>query len=712
MVTKAGASRIAFPNDSFDVPGALYDQRRTRTAWFEGQHVTADQFNRDQSYHVTRLADLGRTIGRGVVEGFTARADPLRETMLLIGPGLGLAGSGEVMSLPIEAEIDLADVATQRRLNAMLADPGRALPPPETRTGLYVLAASTVEYSSNPVGSYPVSATASRTLEDSLINEAVLFTLTPFPVPAIAARSADWRAAAAYRIFVEGGEPDLPAAALPLAMVALQGNRVLWVDVPLVRRHCAPAAGDVFGLGMVDGARRIAHYEQYDALIDAVIATNPAAAMPASDLVMALPPMGRMPVGSVALRAATGEPDRLSQNWLPAVMPVELVALPEDEIEALLRESVDLPPIDLAADPAVLANLPVTIIVPVRRADWAATPAEVAEEALPLVPPPAVGGTTTDPAALLRALIDDTPLPTPGDALVTAAWRALIGPARHLWFLRRRQFQRSDLQVSGNVANIPLTGSTVTTPPPATPPLVSDAEAEAMAAEIAAPLTPLFKAMGMERVFAKQLDLPLAERLPMLIRQGQLRAAGGDALALAMAHGVIVNGISVEKELALQVVSSAAPYAAAEPAITGAPMVLQVTLAPGGDGDTVAQVGQDLSGIPADALRELMKTTGGVTLASDQLSDPGALNDVLTKLHDAKAEARFAFSDPLAEKTVAARLRIVNAGAVGAVAGALARVKPEERAKFITKLRQLVIDHPTDDRDLGTALVREAKRIT
>ena len=67
MPAKSFYERKTLPNGVDHGSEVIFDQRRARTAWFEGQHVTADQFNRDQSYAITRMADMGRTIwaGRG-----------------------------------------------------------------------------------------------------------------------------------------------------------------------------------------------------------------------------------------------------------------------------------------------------------------------------------------------------------------------------------------------------------------------------------------------------------------------------------------------------------------------------------------------------------------------------------------------------------------------------------------------------------------------
>ncbi len=63
MANTSKYARKVLGDDAAAAPGILFDDRRTRTAWFDGQHVVAEDFNRDQSYHLTRYADLG---GMGV----------------------------------------------------------------------------------------------------------------------------------------------------------------------------------------------------------------------------------------------------------------------------------------------------------------------------------------------------------------------------------------------------------------------------------------------------------------------------------------------------------------------------------------------------------------------------------------------------------------------------------------------------------------------
>lgn len=687
MVTKSSATRIPLGDGGFGAPGVFFDQRRTRTAWFEGQHVTADQFNRDQSYHVTRQSDLGRTIGRGVVEGFEVTATPGSETTISVAPGLGLAASGEVIVLPEEARIDLAEIPVQRRLDAMFKAPGKAVSPPETRTGLFVLAASTVEYSSNPVGSYPVSATSSRTLEDSVINEAVLFTLTPYPVPGTRAGSEEWRSDAAYGIFVSGAEPELPAAALPIAMLALIGNKVLWVDVPMVRRHCAPASGDIFGLGLVDQTRRIAHFEQFEGVIGPVIRDTPAAAMPASGLVRALPPMGRLPVGSVALRAGPGEPERLSQNWLPAVVPCELVALPEDEIEALLRESVHLPPIDLSAHDEVLKNIPVSVIVPVPRAAWAATPAEVAEAALSLVPPPAVGGTPTDPAALLDALLNGTVAPSAGDMMLTAEWRALLGRAPCLWYARRRQFQRSDDPVAGQLVILPEPEVPDVPPAPDEPP-VTEAMVVEMVQELANGQEDYFNAQGAGSMPGAETELGTETALRLLTRQERLRAAGAHGTALALILDVIRQRIKPGEALKTYSVESGIAYAAIEPMIIGAGLHLRLDPSEDADPRRILEFVTGLGAMPQDLAEMALKQQLPFYVALRDWVEPEPLAKMLDSFVGANIPGAFETLPTFGKDAVEARMKMTLSGAVGPLGHAFVQAASERRPKLLLQLRE------------------------
>lgn len=423
----------------------LVDTQRARTRWSEGMFVTAEHFNRDQSYLVTRAGDFGRAIGAGVVEGLevaTAADDP---TAVIVQPGLGIAGSGDSIVLHGPVRIPFADIALQKALAeaAGLAESLQFVA--ESRSGLFVLCATPVEFTSNPVASYATTPGGKRKLEDGLVNEATLFTLVPWSLAGIASTPDQRRAVAARRIFIDGKGPDIPTISLPLAMVELDGNVVVWLDAHLMRRDAGAARADVFGLGLVDTPGRIAHHRQYDAMIAAMVGASPGFGFAAADRFEVLPPMGRMPAACIAPRApAPGLAAVLSHSWLPAEMPVELVALPEDEIDQLLEESLTLPPIDLGAGAEVLAQMPVSVIVPIPRAAWPEAPTEIVQQALSLSAARPLGRPPQTPKALIQALLErqaDTDLIDP---TVSAEWLALLSGRAFLWYMRRRQFLRTD----------------------------------------------------------------------------------------------------------------------------------------------------------------------------------------------------------------------------------------------------------------------------
>jgi len=423
----------------------LIDQTRERTSWAEGMFVTSAHFNRDQSYVVARQSDLGRAIGAGVIEGLEVSLAPDDPTSVIIEPGLGIGGGGESIVLHASVRIGLADIALQRSLtqSAGLIDSLQLIS--ETRSGLFVLCASPVEYTSNPVGSYATGTDGKRRLQDSVVTEATLFTLVPFALAATSDGPEARRATAARRIFLDGANAELPPSSLPLAMVELDGNVPVWLDMHMVRRQAGAARADAFGLGFVDTPGRIAHFRQYDAMIAQMVAGSPGVGFAAATRFDILPPMGRLPAACVAPRVpAPGQPAILSHNWLPAEMPVELTALPDDEIDQLLEESLTMPVIDLSASQQSLAQTPVTIIVPIPRVDWASAPLEIVQEARTLVAAAPLGATPTTPMELITALLEQGVDPDLVNPTADAPWLALLAGRTTLWYARRRQFLRTD----------------------------------------------------------------------------------------------------------------------------------------------------------------------------------------------------------------------------------------------------------------------------
>ena len=158
----------------------VLDERRSRPVWFDGLFLTAAALAREQSYVLSRQADLARTLGTGVIEGLEVEEVTGRPTALRIRRGHGLTPTGEPVVLERDLLVELADIPNEQRIERSLGRPVRPTPPRETRSGLFVLALRPLEYTAEPSASYPTTVDEPRRLEDSVVREVALLTLIPF----------------------------------------------------------------------------------------------------------------------------------------------------------------------------------------------------------------------------------------------------------------------------------------------------------------------------------------------------------------------------------------------------------------------------------------------------------------------------------------------------------------------------------------------------
>src|SRR5262245_12212231 len=334
--------------DRLQKSGALIvDERRRRPLYFDGRFLAARDLTREQVYFLTRQADLGRAGGAGVVHGLMVLPGATA-TSIVITPGHGLTPAGESVVLPPAAppetslSFNLADIAEIQRLDAafgLLPIPRES---PRNRSGLFIVALRPVEFTANPIASYPTSITGPRTVEDGDIIEGVVVTLIAYPDEGARNELDQRRARVAREIFVEKSRRGSPASALPLAMIALNRGVVQWIDPYLVRREVGAEQSDVLGLGLSPRALREAHVLQYETHLNDVIRQRAQRGLrfAASEHFFALPPAGRMPAAAI-------DPVDFTQLFFPPEIDVDLSIIPEDEVAALLEDSFDLQPIDL-----------------------------------------------------------------------------------------------------------------------------------------------------------------------------------------------------------------------------------------------------------------------------------------------------------------------------------------------------------------------------
>lgn len=418
----------------------LFDEQRRRPRYFDGRFLAARDLTREQTYFLSRQSSLGQVLGAGIVTGLRVTDAPGASGRVRISTGFGLTIGGELVALDDELTVDLDNVGEAERLNAAFGLRRVPQPPLRARSGLFVLGLRPVEFTANPIASYPTSLDGPRTLEDGDIVEASAISLIPYPEEGSRDEPALRRARVARTIFVEGSTRGIPTNVLPLAIVALERGVVQWVDNFLVRRevgagHTGPA------LGIAPQALREAHLMQYEDHLREVLlerqAGNRGDAFAASEHFLALPPAGRLPKGAI-------DTNTFTQLFFPPEVDVDLALVPEDEVPALMRESLALPPIDFTAGREILEATPVLALVPVPR-----TVLRELDGTLPRLTRtlrPAVAGTIArlKPVEMIQSLIVPKVVPPP-TAIQNSddqRWRNAVAAAAALWYVRRRNLSR------------------------------------------------------------------------------------------------------------------------------------------------------------------------------------------------------------------------------------------------------------------------------
>jgi hypothetical protein len=411
------------------------ESHRVRPRYFDGKFLAARDLTRDQAYFLARQAGFARALGSGVVDGLDVRAGTVASD-LEVGAGFGYTSSGELVSLSRPVRVSLAQLFRLQTLAAQLDQLRRKNPPLRNRTGVFVLGLRALEFSANPVAAYPSTLDGPRQVEEGDIVEASALTLTHW-VDASADGLDGQRGALARDAFVTQSLPPLPAEMLPLAIVAIAGDNIRWVDVHLVRRAAGQAHADVLGFGFAPRLQREAHLAQYTQQLNEVLARGLNSRPNAAQHFSALPAAGPMP-------AAALNPADFSQSWFPPGVNAELMLVPEDEIPALVEESLLLPPIDLSLGADAQESTAVAILVPVPRQSLARQAARLRHRLQRATVTPALRlGAKRLPLDTMRLLASTrlsvalpTPLPTvdPADAV----WAELLSAQALLWYTRRR----------------------------------------------------------------------------------------------------------------------------------------------------------------------------------------------------------------------------------------------------------------------------------
>ncbi|HSW12304.1 MAG TPA: hypothetical protein VLI06_05645 [Solimonas sp.] len=421
---------------------------RRRPFYFDGRFLTAADLLADQDYVRSRQSDLAQAIGAGVVRGLMVglgAASASDNPELVIEPGLGITPAGDLLALQETLRVRLDAVPDSAGVDAQLGLKLLASAARNNRSGLFVLALRPVEFSSNPVASYPTTLDGARRVHDGDIVEAAALTLIPYPDRSLASSPEARRARAAREIFFDGARPGALQDALPLAMVCLEGGALRWLDVFLVRREVGAEDTLAAGLGQRPRALLEAWVRQQQDHVQDLGGNTIAAGFAATRHFEVLPSAGLLPASTLRFDTVLGA-RTLLQGFFPATVDCQFAFVAEDELATLVNESLGMPPIDLALGDEDLDTLPVLIAAPLPRGELerhrrdlqklerpvrAAAPGMLARR-LPFEALLAVSGST-------RA--DDS------EAGNAEAWEAALKRAQTsaqrnggcFWYLRRRQ---------------------------------------------------------------------------------------------------------------------------------------------------------------------------------------------------------------------------------------------------------------------------------
>jgi hypothetical protein len=426
----------------------VIDPKRTRPYWFDGRFLAARDLQREQDYFLQRQADLGQAAGFSVIHGFgvelPAADDPdATGDTVTIHAGQGLTPSGELVLLENDITIDLADLPDEQNLDVQFNLASFPNTPARTRSGAYVLAARKVEFTANPLASYPTRLQSAATTHDGDIVEATAISLVPYPAPiswtgGSSQDASRLRAALARQIFLNANPTPLSDELLPLAMIYLTRGVIVWIDPYMVRRDTGPEYSGL-RLGLADPATQRAFQMQYDSMLQEIVSTRigsgSSLSFAASTYFDALPSSGWFPLGSLGFTTTSPTSGTFTQSFFPQQMNVLMSVIPMDEVQCLANDAMSVPPIDLTLPANAYADLTIFALIPVPRPGFAALKASLPA----LAPNPTVPQILSfrTPIELLRLYQGAINFIQPTQNQ-NSAWQNAIGNQTYGFYIRAR----------------------------------------------------------------------------------------------------------------------------------------------------------------------------------------------------------------------------------------------------------------------------------
>lgn len=323
------------------------DPRLTRSHFFDGRLLTAEDLIRDQIYLDQRLREVGRTLGTGVVNGLDLTFDDVTGSLRL-NPGSGVTSAGRTLELNSDMRVELGDRALISSLNE-----GRNR---RFNRGLYAVVLLHAEEKNDIAEVFPTDLGADRGVEADVVSETVQLGLVPLPQP-LPQQSGLHTRANLIREFNAGSQAAaiVPEDGIGLGVLAVAEDRAIWLDSTILRLSTRDTAQTSLQTQLTSS---------HEALYDDVIAYRRSGALSedfaAAEYFRILPPAGRVPKASI-------DPELGRQGFFPEDFRVSVAPIRFSDVEAISEESMRLPPIDLSNNEPV----EVVVLAPLGSKDYA-----------------------------------------------------------------------------------------------------------------------------------------------------------------------------------------------------------------------------------------------------------------------------------------------------------------------------------------------------
>ena len=317
------------------------DPRMTRTHYFDGRLLTAEDLERDQIYLDQRLREVGKVLGQGILRGLDISYDKFTG-LLTVSAGQAVTSAGRVLHLGSSLIVDLGDRALISQLNS-----GHYR---RFNRALFAVVLRYVEVATDVAEVFPTNLASKRGADYALVTESVQLGLVQLPTRLPQQDPLHIRAGLIRELLGNAeAEAFIPEDGVALGILAIQNDTPQWLDSQLLRH---PLRSDLSPGDLQQDLSR-----QYEALLTDIMTARQTGSLnnnfAARDYVDLLPPAGSLPLEAV-------NPVNGYQRFFPDDFDVHIAPIRQAELALIKAESMALPNIKLATE----EDTEIVILVP------------------------------------------------------------------------------------------------------------------------------------------------------------------------------------------------------------------------------------------------------------------------------------------------------------------------------------------------------------